>query len=163
MFYVQVNLCQKHGGCSDCRTALCQFLSLQLFPNILGCFEAKSTTGWSRLTPSINYDNRLSMELRVQYMKTTSSEDVVYIPKLFFVLTFKTIYVQIQQHSNRKLYAQIQPALPLLRPFTQSLTVGHQNIRPQSSISMLQGWTGLFLWTAQKNAKLEKPATDLQS
>ena len=79
---------------------------------------------------------------------------------LKFRLYFK---FSTDRHSNRKCRDQIQPALPLLRPFTQSLTVGHQNIRPQSSISMLQGWTGLFLWTAQKNAKLEKPATDLQS
>ena len=78
--------------------------------------------------------------------------------KFRIIIKFST-----DRHSNRKCRAQIQPALPLLRPFTQSLTVGHQNIRPQSSISMLQGWTGLFLWTAQKNAKLEKPATDLQS
>ena len=69
-----------------------------------------------------------------------------------------TVWIQqtLGRHAIRKCRAQIQPALPLLRPFTQSLTVGHQNIRPQSSISMLQGWTGLFLWTAQKNAKLER-------
>ena len=40
------------------------------------------------------YDKRLFIELRVQYMKTTSSEHVVYINWFFvFVLTFKTIYV----------------------------------------------------------------------
>ena len=37
------------------------------------------------------YDKRLFVELRVQYMKTTSSEHVVY--RNCFVLTFKTIYV----------------------------------------------------------------------
>ena len=35
----------ERGGRSDRRTARCQSLSLQLFPDILGCFEAKSTTG----------------------------------------------------------------------------------------------------------------------
>ena len=39
------------------------------------------------------YDYRLSMELPVQYMKTTSSEHVVYTNCLFFVSTFRTIYV----------------------------------------------------------------------
>ena len=38
------------------------------------------------------YDPRLFIELRVQYMKTTSSEHVVYT-NCFFVLTFKIIYV----------------------------------------------------------------------
>ena len=35
----------ERGGRSDRRTTLCQSLSLQLFPDILGCFEVKSTTG----------------------------------------------------------------------------------------------------------------------
>ena len=40
------------------------------------------------------YDKRLFIDLPVQYMKTTSSEYVVYINCFFvFVLTFKTIYV----------------------------------------------------------------------
>ena len=41
------------------------------------------------------YDKRLFTELRVQYMKTTSSEHVVYTNCFFFVfvLTFRTIYV----------------------------------------------------------------------
>jgi hypothetical protein len=39
------------------------------------------------------YDKRLFIDLPVQYMKTTSSEAVVYINCFFvFVLTFKTIY-----------------------------------------------------------------------
>ena len=39
-------------------------------------------------------DKRLFMDLPVQYMKTTSSEHVVYINCFFvYVLTFKTIYV----------------------------------------------------------------------
>ena len=39
------------------------------------------------------YDNRLFIKLRVQYMKTTSSEHVMYINYfIIFVLTFKTIY-----------------------------------------------------------------------
>ena len=40
------------------------------------------------------YDKRLLIGLPVQYIKTTSSENVVYINWFFvFVLTFKTIYV----------------------------------------------------------------------
>ena len=40
------------------------------------------------------YDDRLFIELQVQYMKTTSSEHVVYTNCFFvFVLTFRTIYV----------------------------------------------------------------------
>ena len=39
-----------------------------------------------------HYDKRLLIDLPVQYMKTTSSEDVVYI-NCVFVLTFETIYV----------------------------------------------------------------------
>ena len=43
------------------------------------------------------YDKRLFIELRVQYMKTTSSEHVVYTNCFFvFVLTFRTIYVHIK-------------------------------------------------------------------
>ena len=37
------------------------------------------------------YDKRLFIDLSVQYMKTTSSEHVVYT--IFFVLAFRTIYV----------------------------------------------------------------------
>ena len=40
------------------------------------------------------YDDRLFIELRVQYKKITSSVHVVYT-NCFFVLTFKTIYVHI--------------------------------------------------------------------
>ena len=39
------------------------------------------------------YDNRLFIELRVQYMKIPSSEHIVYT-NCFFVLTFRTIYIQ---------------------------------------------------------------------
>ena len=39
------------------------------------------------------YDNRLFIELRVQYMKILSSEHVVYTNCSFF-LTFRTIYVR---------------------------------------------------------------------
>ena len=40
------------------------------------------------------YDNRLFIELRVQYMKIASSEHVVYTNCCFcFVLTFRTILV----------------------------------------------------------------------
>ena len=40
------------------------------------------------------YNDRLFIELRVQYMKITSSEHVVYTNCFFvFVLTFRTIYV----------------------------------------------------------------------
>ena len=39
------------------------------------------------------YDDRLFIELRVQYKKTTSSACVHCVHKLFFVLTFRTIYV----------------------------------------------------------------------
>ena len=40
------------------------------------------------------YDKRLFIDLRVQYMKTTSSEHVVYTNCFFvFLLTFRTIYV----------------------------------------------------------------------
>ena len=45
---------------------------------------------------SINpqYDDRLFIELRVQYMKITRSEHVVYTNWFLFVcLTFRTIYV----------------------------------------------------------------------
>ena len=38
------------------------------------------------------YDKRLLIELRVQYMKIASSVHVVYT-NCFFVLTFRTIYV----------------------------------------------------------------------
>ena len=38
------------------------------------------------------YDDRLFIELRVQYMKIASSEHVVNT-NWFFVLTFRTIYV----------------------------------------------------------------------
>ena len=45
------------------------------------------------------YDKRLFIDLPVQYMKTTSSEHVVYIFfSSVFVLTFKTIYVQCSFH-----------------------------------------------------------------
>ena len=42
------------------------------------------------------YDKRFFIDLPAQYMKTTSSEHVVYINCFFvFVLTFKTIYVHV--------------------------------------------------------------------
>ena len=45
-------------------------------------------------TTNPNYDKRFFIDLPVQYMKTTSSEHVVYMNCLFvFVLTFKTIHV----------------------------------------------------------------------
>ena len=61
----------ERGGRSDRRTALCQSLSLQLFPDILGCFEVKSTTGWSRLTPSI-FQNIFAAALAVQWSEKFS-------------------------------------------------------------------------------------------
>ena len=45
-------------------------------------------------TTNPQFDKRVFIDLPVQYMKTTSSEHVVYINWFFvFVLTFKTIYV----------------------------------------------------------------------
>ena len=41
------------------------------------------------------YDDRLFIELPVQYMKATISEHVVYIHFFVIVLTFKTINVHI--------------------------------------------------------------------
>ena len=43
---------------------------------------------------NLQYDDRLFIELRVQYMKIASSEHVEYTNCFFvFVLTFRTIYV----------------------------------------------------------------------
>ena len=62
--------------------------------------QKKSCTGKSMSEPLIfastnpQYDNRLFIELRVQYMKIASSEHVVYTNCfVVFVLTFRTIYV----------------------------------------------------------------------
>ena len=44
--------------------------------------------------PNAQYDKRLFIELQVQYMKTTSSEHVLYTNCFFvFVLTFRTFLV----------------------------------------------------------------------
>ena len=69
---------------------------VNLFFQILHIFTGKSFSE-ALIPASTNpqYDKRLLIDLPVQYMKTTSSEHVVYINCfIVFVLTFKTIYVQ---------------------------------------------------------------------
>ena len=62
------------------------------------CFKSVVITGKSLsealiLAPTNpQYDDRLFIELRVQYMRIASSEHVVYA-NWFFVLAFQTIYV----------------------------------------------------------------------